>query len=68
MLYGVNTSTTFFIGINPLIELLTALEKEISNIGSVKQNFQNIVALNLPKVTADGITKVDEYESTYKPL
>lgn len=48
---GVNTKTVFFIGINPLIDLLDSLNKEVANVSSIQQNFQNIVNLNLPKAS-----------------
>lgn len=68
LLNGVNTATVYFIGINPLIDLLTNLSTEVSNISSVEQNFQNIVNLNLPQSTQDGITRADDYENAFKAL
>jgi len=48
LIFGVNTSSNYFIGLNPLDDLLTKLKNEVSNISSVKTNFDNIINLNLP--------------------
>lgn len=35
ILNGVNTKTNYFIGMNPLLDLLTKLSDEVANISSI---------------------------------
>lgn len=65
LIYGVNTSSNYFIGLNPLDDLLTKLKNEVSNISSVKTNFDNIINLNLPQVCQEGFDQCSTYQSTY---
>jgi len=48
LIYGVNSVSNYFIGLNPLDDLLSKLKTEVSNISTVKSNFDNIINLNLP--------------------
>lgn len=62
---GVNNADNYFIGITPLIDLLTQLQTDIQGISQVQSNFQNIVNMNLPKATSDAISQANTFESTY---
>lgn len=55
IIYGINTATSQFIGFNPLLDLLTKIKNDVSNISSVQNNFNNIKNLNLPKSSKDGM-------------
>lgn len=65
VLNGVNNTLDSFIGINPLIDLLTVMSQDMANVSTLQQNFQNIVNLDLPKVTQDALNQTDTYQSAF---